>query len=216
MKQKMAAASINGDWIHMFCRNCTFTFGASGNIWKLFKRLGPEREVILNDDGKLATALYQCARIEDGKVVQQEIMKIYMQTSGDALEGLPQQITREIAALNRLREVKEKEEVPAPHMIVYRHKQQPAHTWVPGGFVVFTIMKRLPGSTLSLKATVWDAGIDPWNSGIENLRWDKVDKKCYISYNALEGACSYSEPCDLVFTEEMEFYKWGFLRWLGR
>lgn len=79
MKQKMAAASINGDWIHMFCRNCTFTFGASGNIWKLFKRLGPEREVILNDDGKLATALYQCARIEDGKVVQQEIMKIYMQ-----------------------------------------------------------------------------------------------------------------------------------------
>lgn len=62
----------------MFYRDCTLSFGDHSK-WKLFKRIGDEESIEMNDGAAVAAALYHCARIENSNIVQRGIMKIYTQ-----------------------------------------------------------------------------------------------------------------------------------------
>ncbi|KAH8811426.1 hypothetical protein F5884DRAFT_782070 [Xylogone sp. PMI_703] len=178
--------------------------------WKL------ERKIIEHEDLEVeefaspgcseARAVFIC-KSRDGS--KEAIMRIRMQipytsTLGrtatsrakQATHGLPPIARMEIKALEALTNAKCSS---APKLLAWKVDKQDWDSWVPGGYLVYVLMEKLPGIIVDdffgldrqerdemrrcLKRA-WlecmECGVINIDEGLRNVLWDKENRKCYI------------------------------------
>lgn len=115
----------------------------------------------------------------------------------------------------------------APQLVAYHSEVQQDLAPLPGGFITFTVMTKLPG--VSLFGRYWNMspqerdeivpravsalhalhalGVEPIDRGLRNVMWDAETKQCGIIDFELWS------PTTSTFTDEkLEMQRWGLLR----
>ncbi|OAL64584.1 hypothetical protein A7C99_4018 [Trichophyton rubrum] len=108
---------------------------------------------------------------------------------------------------------------PSPKIVAFKqlldhgfYEQTRKNDPLPGGFMVFIVMERLPGRNLQnfneLPMEFYSRRYIHYDPHRRNLMWDRESKKCYII--DLEDARHLDDDCPpKIFTPERDFLVWG-------
>ncbi|RAL03147.1 uncharacterized protein BO80DRAFT_462886 [Aspergillus ibericus CBS 121593] len=146
-----------------------------------------------------ATGVCSAIQIEGPSPGQEAIAKVKLQLSpwdDPTVDAISMEAIREMDNLAKLTDVHCSS---TPAFIGRAHCVQGDDLYIPGGYIVFILMERLPGRDLGcfhelsleerdevriafLKA-LWEFhrhGFDHWDPRRENIMWDNAARKCYI------------------------------------
>lgn len=191
-------------------------------------------------DGTPAEAriLFACRQSSSGLTSQtvmndeERIMKVKVQIpttsnpSPSPHSGPSDTTAHELQALQKFRDAK----TPyAPHLVAYTQSTQPQNGRVPGGYITYTVMTKMPGQTLypglgywNLEPTerheilrhflpalraIYALGVEPIDRGLRNVLWQRESKTCTIIDFEL-----WNETKDNVKDEKLELQRWGLER----
>ena len=198
----------------------------------VFERLRPITD--LRKDPGEGRILYICKRIKGpGSSVESDqddelVMKIKAQWPGpqNVMHAGPSPYTT--AELQALQKFTDLGISNVPHLKTWKKTTQPHDGIYPGGYLIYVIMTKLPGTTL------WDIGyfgikdeerdeikprfmkklqeirqlgIQPYDCALRNILWDRESKELGI----LDFE-HYEESDAPVEDEKIEFQKWGLVR----
>ena len=134
----------------------------------------------------------------------------------------------ELQALRKFRDAK----TPyAPHLVAYTQSTQPPTGGrVPGGYITYTVMTKMPGQTLYPGLGYWNLepnerdeitryflpalraiyalGVEPIDRGLRNVLWEGASKTCAIIDFELWNETTEEEIGD----EKRELQRWGLER----
>ncbi|KAK3704321.1 hypothetical protein LTR37_013874 [Vermiconidia calcicola] len=192
-----------------------------------FKRLHAITD--LRKDPGEARILYFCKRTDindsDPRDDQEYVMKIKAQWPG------PQNIVHEgpspqtAAELKVLQIFRDREMEGVPHLVTWKKTTQPTNGVHPGGYLVYTVMTRVPGQSLwdlgywstadSLRSQIQQSflaklreiralGIAPFDCALRNVMWDKEHSKAGIV-----DFEHYREVVKDIDDETVELQRWG-------
>jgi hypothetical protein len=178
-----------------------------------------------------ARILYECRRIDpsstngDGQGDQTYILKVKAQWPGpqDLVHAGPSPLTAaELKALQLFRDNKIE---GVPHLVTWTKGVQNENGAHPGGYLICTIMTKVPGDTLwnlgywsmsdTERAVIQKAflarlrdiralGIAPYDCALRNVLWDRENHK--VSIVDFEH---YREILATIDDEQLELQKWG-------
>lgn len=152
-------------------------------------------------------------------------VKVQLPAEGQIPQQGPSTTTAaELKALEKFRDAKTSF---APQLIAYHSKPQDSKAPLPGGFITFTIMTKLPGFALfgkywnmskeerdeivpkaieALRA-IYEIGVEPLDRGMRNVIWEPTSKQCGIIDFELW------QPINGTFgNEKSEMQRWGLIR----
>lgn len=115
----------------------------------------------------------------------------------------------------------------APHLVAFKSVPQDKRGPLPGGYISFTIMTKMPGMPLfgsywnmptsdreqviqhSVQAlqSIYALGIEPIDRGLRNIIWDTESKKCSIIDFEM-----WNEAAEPFADETKELQGWGLVR----
>ncbi|KIW91979.1 uncharacterized protein Z519_06961 [Cladophialophora bantiana CBS 173.52] len=205
---------------------------ADGNAYELLKPLATYRSC---HDGTPAEAriVLTCRRREgDSSSLDEYVMKIKIQIPGgerrpsNSPEVGPSTTTaHELKALEKLRHT---HSAFTPVLVNFKKAVQPAQGPLPGGYLTFLVMTKMPGDSLFnmyywgmpteerdeitqkfLVALKWihAQGIEPVDCGLRNILWERETKKCSIIDFEL-----WRETDAPLGDDTKELQRWGLAR----
>jgi hypothetical protein len=158
---------------------------------------------------------------------EEYIMKIKVQVAApgsDRPENGPSTTTA--AELKALQTFTEAKNPVAPHLVCHKRTQQVSSGPMPGGFMTFIVMTKMPGSSmfgrywsayvgserdeiaqvfLEALKSIYALGIEPKDCALRNVLWEEETKKCSIIDFELWG-----ESKERKFEDgKKELQKWG-------
>ncbi|KAJ9651315.1 hypothetical protein H2198_009409 [Neophaeococcomyces mojaviensis] len=158
---------------------------------------------------------------------EEYIMKVKVQLPAEGqppVEGPSSTTAAELVALEKFRDAKL---TCAPHLVSFKKVPQGSEFPFPGGFVTYTVMTKMPGS--SLFGTYWNMpggereaivkgaldalrsiyalGIEPVDRGMRNVIWDPTTKHCSIIDFEL-----WNEVSETFKDDTQEMQRWGLVR----
>lgn len=233
-------------WISDMYEDCAIQFRIDGKPtqWRIKYRIGEEKDHKI-EGGLLppfdSTAVFVCRRDNTDEIASEiptyAILKIWMQipdrgsNQGEtvAISKAPEHVKAEIDALRRMRQLGD--DAPGPKLIAHKYRKQKEDQWIPGGYVCFALMQKLPGRmldydyywslTLEDRELIRKAFRAAWqkvandlqlrhgDAALRNLMWEEENRKLYIidyeaSIRMPENSCSIFKP---------HLYKqWGLVR----
>lgn len=177
-----------------------------------------------------ARILYECRRIdphdpEDAAANHTYIMKIKAQWPGpqELIHAGPSPFTA--AELKVLQLFRDHKIDGVPHLVTWTKSVQSANGVHPGGYVVFSVMTKVPGDTLwnlgywsmtdAERAVIKAAflvklreiralGIAPYDCALRNVLWEKESQR--VSIVDFEH---YRETVTTIDDEQLELQRWG-------
>ncbi|EFR00134.1 hypothetical protein MGYG_03140 [Nannizzia gypsea CBS 118893] len=239
----MNVNELNGDLRELYCNRSSFqvpdygTIKTKTAIWKLGPIFSERESWDVNDDlyhAYITEAAGVCVatQVEGPTPGVQGIAKIRMQIPNDydvPAPTKPQKSSfRTSLEVLSLKELTEAGSTCTPKLLdLAFFKQIRKNDPLPGGFLTFIIMERLPGRNLvnfhelpmserdqvrlAFAKTIrefYARGYTHWDPHRRNLMWDREDKKCYII--DLEDVCQLDDDYPRkVFTPERDFQVWG-------
>ncbi|KAF2717020.1 hypothetical protein K431DRAFT_167118 [Polychaeton citri CBS 116435] len=201
-----------------------------------FETLEPITDFRQCHDGSPAEAriLFLCRQVKpEIHAGREAVLKVKVQVYHDsrpmsqAPSRNPSDTTlKELEALKRFGA--EEETLPAPTLIGFKETVQGPDGLLPGGYITYTMMTKLPGRTLydlvywsmpieqrqkiqlafltSLKQ-VWALGIEPLDRALRNIMWDEETQICSIIDFEM-----WQERTDSIVNEEKTLQSWGVAR----
>ncbi|KAJ9615747.1 hypothetical protein H2200_001824 [Cladophialophora chaetospira] len=201
----------------------------NGTSYELLKPLATYRSC---HDGVPAEAriVLTCRQTQGNSSAENEyVMKIKIQIRGgeqrpsNSPEAGPSTTTaHELKALQKFHDARTES---TPALVDFKTAVQPANGPLPGGYITFLVMSKLPGDSLfnmnywgmpseerkeitekfviALK-WVYDQGIEPVDCGLRNILWDRETKKCTIIDFEL-----WREAEEMFSDEKKELQRWG-------
>lgn len=191
-------------------------------------------------DGTPAEAriLFTCRRLSPPSTSAQAnnseeyIMKIKVQIPTTSKPNVPPHLgpsdttSHELQALQIFRDA----QTPyAPHLVAFMQTTQPENGKVPGGYITYTVMTKMPGQTLYPGLGYWNLepgerqeivsaflpalraiyalGVEPIDRGLRNVLWERESKTCTIIDFEL-----WNETKEGVLDEKIELQRWGLER----
>ena len=116
-----------------------------------------------------------------------------------------------------------------PHLVAYTQSTQPQNGRLPGGYITYTVMTKMPGQTLYPGLGYWNLqsderaeivsaflpalraiyalGVEPIDRGLRNVLWERQTKTCTIIDFEL-----WNGTKEEVKGEKMELQRWGLER----
>ncbi|KAK5062686.1 hypothetical protein LTR84_004759 [Exophiala bonariae] len=142
------------------------------------------------------------------------------------MEAVSSTTTRaELKALEMFRSVSSEH---APHLVHYKQVMQGSNGPLPGGYLNFTVMTKMPGDSLHnlyywgmpteereviikeflvALRSIYANGIEPVDCALRNVLWDSETKKCtIIDFEIWRGTE------EVVENEVKELQRWGLVR----
>ncbi|KAL1962842.1 hypothetical protein VTN77DRAFT_9117 [Rasamsonia byssochlamydoides] len=138
----------------------------------------------------------RCAFYFNRIPIQGTINKSSAERAKQAITTVGQHAEMEITALGQLTKAGCS---CTPTLFAWKQEKQESHMWIPGGFLVYILMEKLPGIRLD---NVWSldreerdevrksfkeaweecraCGVINMDRSCRNLLWDRAAKKCYI------------------------------------
>ena len=179
-----------------------------------------------------ARIVYRCKRskVESAQGDDEEfIMKLKVQADGPGCEPQKGPSTTTAAEIKALKIFANADSPVTPHLVAYKSDVQGAEGLLPGGYLNFLVMTKMPGKALfdvryvdfskeqkdeisqvflqALKA-VHDLHIDPIDRGLRNVLWDSGMRKCSIIDFELWDEIS-APP---TFGDMQQLERWGLAR----
>lgn len=124
-----------------------------------------------------------------------------------------------------------------PRLLSWKEEKQTWDMWVPGGYIVFILMSKLPGIRLSRSifndqfyslekrnqireafrvalTSFFRLRSEPMDSKLENLIWDQATGRCYmIDFEDCQDVAPYPEHVSRW--DDAEWFLWGLARHFG-
>ncbi|KAK5941244.1 hypothetical protein PMZ80_006521 [Knufia obscura] len=198
----------------------------NGRIYELLQPLTNYRSC---HDGtpQEARIVFLCKETEPQPLQDDFVMKIKVQLPWEGQtpqEGPSTTTAAEIKALEAFRDAKA---VFAPQLVAFHQTVQDNRGPLPGGFLTFTVMTKMPGQSLFGKywnmtqqeqddiksratealRSIYALGIEPVDRGLRNVIWHSETKQCSIIDFELWN------PINGTFADEKnELQRWGLLR----
>ena len=179
-----------------------------------------------------ARIVYRCKRAKAASAPDDEdefIMKLKVQADGPNCEPQEGPSTTTAAEIKAL-EIFTKADSPiAPHLVAWKRDVQGPEGLLPGGYLNYLVMTKMPGKALfdiryvdfskekkdeisqiflqALKS-VYDLHIDPIDRGLRNVLWDPETRKCSIIDFELWDEISAPPAVD----DTKQLQRWGLAR----
>ncbi|BCS05375.1 uncharacterized protein AKAW2_81176S [Aspergillus luchuensis] len=187
----------------------------AGSTWRLTKKIKESEDIYSQSDHEDDVAISEARAVfvasrGPGAAPTTAVLKVHMQIPwwGSATkkpliraqQAVPETSTRGTREVEALTLLTKAGCSSTPHLIDWMKRQQTQDEWVPGGYIHFIVMEKVPGVDVSLNFDTLDrkerdelraafktsflectaCGIVNRDSGSQNLRWDAERQKCYI------------------------------------
>jgi len=144
------------------------------------------------------------------------------------VKGEPDSSTTTRAEVKALQRFRDANSTHAPWLVEYKHAIQGADGPLPGGYLTFTVMTKMPGDSLHnlyywgmsseereeitsefLRAlrSIYALGIEPVDCALRNVLWERETRRCTIIDFEL-----WRETDGPVEDESKELQRWGLAR----
>ncbi|KAF2096868.1 hypothetical protein NA57DRAFT_78457 [Rhizodiscina lignyota] len=178
-----------------------------------------------------ARILYTCKWL--GSTGDQEyVMKVKVQIPGNSKTDIPKPeegpSTTTALELKALETFRGANSAYAPQLLGFKRAVQSDSCPLPGGYLTYTLMNKIPGDTLfnlhfwglpederrdivqkflKILRTIYELGIQPEDRGLRNIMWDRETKTCNIIDFEM-----WKETKQTITDETKELQRWGLAR----